>query len=492
MLASLHQNISPIDQSIKASHTLVILPKSEKLPKKYQFFGEETLEKLLSRREMLLTELSETPVSGDLQQGELCAWVMIDTNQSVFAQQTVIRKAIKLLLAEHPAEIHIAVYGSTQQKQDVAELAVYAAWVNGAILPVRKNKPAPKSLAKIFLHGYKDADNFNIQRAKAEGNLLVRGLTALPANELTPKAYRQQIKKLAENEGWKYQEYDLNKLKEMGAGAFVAVAQGSDTDDAAIVHLQHHGKQKNKTKHVAIIGKGICFDTGGHNLKPARYMQGMHKDMNGSAVALGILLAATRAEIPVKIDCWLAIAQNHISPSAYKQNDIISALNGLSIEIVHTDAEGRMVLADTLTLAGKLKPDLILDFATLTGSMETALGSRYSGIFSNRDELTEQAIVAGKKSGERVCAFPMDADYEESLESAIADIKQCEIGGEFDHILAACFLRRFVDDDTPWLHMDLSASSHQGGLGAVDSEITGFGVGWGIELLQRNIEKFAD
>lgn len=485
MLASLHQNISPFDSSIKASHILVILPKSEKPLKNFHFFGEETLEKLLTRRDMELTALSETPVSADLQHGELCAWVIIDTNQSIFEQQTAVRKAIKLLLAENPAEIHLAVYGSVQQKHSLAELAVYSAWLNGAILPVRKNKPAPKSLAKIYLHGYKDESNFKVQRAKAEGNLLVRGLTVLPANELTPKAYCQQIKKLAENEGWKYQEYDLSKLKEMGAGAFVAVAQGSDIDDAAIVHLQHDSKQTNKNKQIAIIGKGICFDTGGHNLKPARFMQGMHKDMNGSAVALGVLLAATRAEIPVKIDCWLAIAQNHISPRAYKQNDIISALNGLSIEIVHTDAEGRMILADTLTLASQLKPDLMIDFATLTGSMETALGSRYSGIFSNRDELIAQAIAASKNSGERVCAFPMDADYEESLESTIADIKQCEIGGEFDHILAACFLRRFVND-IPWMHMDLSASSHKGGLGAVDSEITGFGVGWGIELL-RNI-----
>ena len=113
-------------------------------------------------------------------------------------------------------------------------------------------------------------------------------------------------------------------------------------------------------------------------------MQGMHEDMNGSAVALGILLAATRADLPLEIDCWLAIAQNHISPRAYKQNDVITALNGLTIEIVHTDAEGRMVLADTLTLAGKLKPDMMIDFATLTGSMHTALGSRYCGISAIR------------------------------------------------------------------------------------------------------------
>ena len=484
MLASLFQNASSIDQSVKASHILVVLPKLEKLPKKYDTPGEESLDKLLLRRAMKLADLTTTPVSANLSNGELCAWVMIDTSLAVFEQQTVMRKAVKLLLEENPAELHIAVIGTTQQRKAFSELAVFTSWVNGATLPVRKNKPIRKPLQKIFLCGYKDAGNFALQRARAEGNLLARGLTALPANELTPTTYRQQIKKLAESEGWKYQEYDLQKLREIGAGAFIAVAQGSETEDAAIIHLQYQSKQNSHQKTIAIVGKGICFDTGGHNLKPARYMQGMHEDMNGSAVALGILLAATRAEIPVTIDCWLAIAQNHISPSAYKQNDIIMSLSGLSIEIVHTDAEGRMVLADTLTLANGLKPDLIIDFATLTGSMKTALGSRYSGIFGNRDELLQKAISAGKDSGERVCGFPMDSDYEESLESAIADIKQCELGGEVDHILAACFLQRFVNN-TPWLHMDLSASSHKDGLGAVDSEITGFGVSWAIELLKN-------
>src|SRR5690606_10519236 len=124
--------------------------------------------------------------------------------------------------------------------------------------------------------------------------------------------------------------------------------------------------------------------------------------------------------------------QNHISPRAYKQNDVITALNGTTIEIIHTDAEGRLVLADTLTLAGKQKPDLIIDFATLTGSLITALGSRYSGIFSNREHLIQKAIAVGKSCGERVCALPMDADYEAELESKIADIKQCLLDSDFD------------------------------------------------------------
>lgn len=490
MLATLIQNTLPLSASTKATHILVLLPqaKGKAAPEKAAFIGRETLLASLSRRKMKLEEISDTPVSANLKSGALCAWTMVDTGKSRFEQQTCMRKALQLLLEENPSEIHVAVYGDADRKQVLAELAVYAAWVNGAVLPSRKSKKSgkkntdKKALGKILLHGYKQADGFASLRAQAKGNLLTRELTVLPPNELTPGAYRQRVRKLAANEGWKHREYDLKALRKMGAGAFVAVAQGSDPEDAAIVHLQRLVKGAKKT--VALVGKGICFDTGGHNLKPARYMHGMHEDMNGSAVALGILLAATRAKLPLNIDCWLAIAQNHISPRAYKQNDIVTALNGDTIEIIHTDAEGRMVLADTLTLAAKLKPDVMMDFATLTGSMHVALGSRYSGIFSNRDELAQQALSAGKASGERICAFPLDADYETDLESKIADVKQCTLDGEADHILAARFLNRFVGD-TPWLHMDLSASSSKGGLGAVGSDVTGFGVAWGMAMLRE-------
>lgn len=483
MLATLIQNNTSINESVIASHVLVLLPKLEKLPNKYDVLGEETLKALLARRQMEFDRLSETPVCANLNNGVLCAWVMVDLEQPIFDQQTTIRKALQLLLDEEPSSVHLAVNGNAHQKQSLARLAVYVAWVNGAVLPVRKNKPDRKPLDTIYLYGYEEADSFTLLRAQAEGNLLARGLTVLPPNELTPKTYREQIKKLAQNESWNYQEYDLATLRKMGAGAFVAVAQGSDTEDAAIVHLQRHSSKKH-CKTIALVGKGICFDTGGHNLKSARYMHGMHEDMNGSAVALGILLAATRTDLPFNIDCWLAIAQNHISPRAYKQNDVITAINGTTIEIIHTDAEGRLVLADTLALAEKLKPDLIIDFATLTGSMFTALGSRYSGIFTNRDYLAEHALAAGKSSGERVCVFPMDKDYETELESNIADTKQCKLDSDFDHILAARFLSRFVND-IPWLHMDLSACNHKNGLGAVGTDVTGFGVAWAAAFLEK-------
>ncbi len=165
----------------------------------------------------------------------------------------------------------------------------------------------------------------------------------------------------------------------------------------------------------------------------------MHQDMTGSAVALASFLYLVQTEAPFELKCYLALVENSIGPAAYKQNDVVLASNGTSIEIVHTDAEGRMILADTLALASKEKPDLIMDFATLTGACIQALGTTYSGIFSKTERLNDLAIQAGKESGERVWPFPMDADFEDSLKSDIADVKQCRLKGGVDHIEAALF-----------------------------------------------------
>ena len=406
---------------------------------------------------------------------------MLNFDKDTFAQQVQVRKALQLLLEEQPKQIGIVVLGDEVQRQRAAKLAVYGAWVNGALLPVHKKKDERKALKKIELVGCNG--KFDTLKAQAEGNLLCRELTVLPPNELTPAIYRSRIAKLAQQQGWAHEEFDLKKLRKMGAGAFVAVAQGSADEDAAIVHLSYKHPKAKQT--VALVGKGICFDTVGHNLKPARYMHNMHEDMNGSAVALGILLAASESKLAVNIDCWLALAQNHISPKAYKQNDIVIALNGTTIEVIHTDAEGRMVLSDTLTLASRAKPDMMIDFATLTGSMATALGARYSGVFATSDELAQCAVSIGKQTGERLCAFPQDEDYEPALDSKVADIKQCTLDGDADHILATRFLKRFVEKDVPWLHVDLSSSRCDGGLGIVAHEVNGFGVAWGLGMLQK-------
>ena len=445
----------------------------------------EVLANKLKRSKAKFKDLRKTPVTVDLPNGGLASFVQLAENLSLFQKHTLLRKAAKLLLDEQPETLAICLFGDEEAKEANACAAYYVVTVNSAELPSRKKENKHKPLKNISMHGFKAAHDYSYVNARVAGNTLCRSLTMLPPNELTPTIYRDKVKKLAKQYDWKHEEYDMPTLKKMGAGAFYAVGQGSEPMDAAIVHLSY--SPKGAKKHIALVGKGICFDTGGHNLKPAKYMQGMHEDMNGSAVALGVLLAVTQMQLAIKIDCWLAIAQNHIGPLAYKQNDVVTALNGMTIEIVHTDAEGRMVLADTLTLASRQKPDVILDYATLTGSMAVAVTDRMSGVICNRPELACKAIGAGTAAGERIVAFPYEEDMDSDLDSDIADIKQCTLEGGGDHMHATRFMGKFIENDVAWCHADLSSTNRKGGLGAVQSDVNGFGVGFGLEMVKRLI-----
>lgn len=459
-----------------ASHLLLVAPAGKSLPADLP--ERKRWLAVLKRRNMKVGDLAKSPLSLDFEDGGRAVLVMVDGSGSRFDLLTALRKGAMPLLDEEPEELAIVPLSAPAEL--VAD-AVYVVLVNAAPLPARKKKPARPLKKLAVVSAEIAAADLQPARKLAEANLLARRLTSLPPNELTPAAYRRQIREMAGQRGWSMEQFDYRRLEKMGAGAFCAVAQGSDHRDAAVVHLRH--RPRKAVRHVALVGKGICFDTGGHNLKSARYMAGMHEDMAGSAVALAMLQAIDDLGLPIAVDVWLAIAHNHLSPAAYKQGDVVTALDGTSIEVVHTDAEGRMVLADTLVLAAGGKPDLIIDFATLTGSMVTALGTRQSGVFGSDDALADIAVAAGRLSGERVCAFPAPEDYDKALESKVADVKQCTLDGEADHILATRFLRRFAGD-SPWLHVDLSAVCHEGGLGAVASRVTGFGVAWGIRFLE--------
>jgi len=354
-----------------------------------------------------------------------------------------------------------------------------------AVCPMPSYKKEPEkaaSLGHIDIHGIDSRVDLARVRAECMGNHLARWLSALPGNELTPGSYRKFVSRLAKTEGWEMTFLNTRALERKQAGAFLAVTRGSPVDDAGIVHLRYRPPKKGGSK-LALVGKGICFDTGGVNVKTAKYMNGMHEDMQGSAVALGTLLALTRLAVKHPVDCWLALAQNHIGSRAYKPNDVVTACNGTSIEIKHTDAEGRMVLADTLALASREKPHVMIDYATLTGTCVQALSSRYSGVFSNRDSLHPVLTTAGRDSGERVWPFPLDEDFDAALKSAIADTLQCTLEGEADHILATRFLNRFVDGRINWVHVDLAASNRKGGLGHIPTDTTGFGVRYTLNLL---------
>ncbi len=291
-------------------------------------------------------------------------------------------------------------------------------------------EPAPEELRVFAASGL----DLRAAAAEAEGNGLARWLTALPPNVLDPEGYRTLMEALAGREGWSAEFHGRAKLEKAGAGAFLAVARGSGDDGAGILRLKYR-PGKDRRPRLALVGKGIVFDTGGTNLKPFKGMLDMHGDMQGSAVAVGTLLALTRLEWPEPADCWLAITANRTGPRAYTSRDVVKAANGVSIEVIHTDAEGRMALADALVLAGRESPKLIIDYATLTGACVAAVTQRYSGVFSNRHDWLPALIEAGRRSGERVWPFPADADFDEALKSDVADVLQCSVDNEGDHIL---------------------------------------------------------
>ena len=411
---------------------------------------------------------------------------LIKKNSSTFNLLTQGRKLVAAHNDYHTRDLGIVVHGfDPKTAEHVAETIIAAVLAASAEMPKFKGKSRVKSrLQKIHLYGVKAAHAFKRTFAEAEGNALARSLSMLPPNMLTPADYLKHIRQLAKENKWKLEFYDVRTLKKKKAGAFLAVAQGSPTEDAGIVRLNYNpsGKIVRKDK-LTLVGKGICYDTGGTNLKPANYMFGMHEDMQGSAVALGTLLALTKLKVNFPVECWMALAMNHIGPKAYKPNDVVTASDGTTIEVVHTDAEGRMVLADTLALASKEKPKLIIDYATLTGACIYSLGTAYSGIFTNREEIMPILIEAGRDSGERVWPFPLDEDYDKMIESDIADVKQCSREGGVDHILASRFLQRFVKNRVKWIHIDLSSSNRKGGLAHIPTDTTGFGVRYTLNLL---------
>src|SRR5580693_6260206 len=348
-----------------------------------------------------------------------------------------------------------------------------------------KSKPKSRAqLQHIDLARRGKLHELDLTLATAAGNNLARRLTALPPNSLDAAAYRRLLKQFAQRLKLTFKFYGETQLKRLGCGAFLAVARGNAMRDAGIAMLSYRPRGAAAPA-ISLVGKGICFDTGGTNLKAHKGMLDMHTDMEGSAVALGSLYALRMLRSPLSVDCWLTITENRIGPFAYKPQDVVRAANGTTIQVIHTDAEGRMVLADALSLAAARKPRAIIDYATLTGACVYALTERYSGAFTNRAEARDLIESAGTSSGERVWCFPMDTDFETDIESTVADVLQCATEGKGDHILAARFLSRFVPKDIAWLHLDLAAGSRHGGLAHIATEITGFGVRYTLDLVRR-------
>ncbi len=411
---------------------------------------------------------------------------IVAATASMFERLQAGAKWARAALATEPRTLLLWQRGASMEAAQAATRALLAALQAAAMpLPSFKSKPASRvRLVSIDLALGAKLPGLKQELAVAAGTNLVRWLTALPPNRLDAAGYRRFLQQLARDLRLQFRFYGEAELKRLGAGAFLAVCQGNARRDAGIVRLSYRPRRGSAVP-LSLVGKGICFDTGGTNLKPHKSMLDMHTDMSGSAVAVASLHALQALNSPLAIDCWLAITENLIGPTAYKPQDIVRAHNGTTIQVIHTDAEGRMVLADTLSIAAARKPRAIIDYATLTGACVYALTERYAGAFTNRPERRDMIEAAGVSSGERVWCFPMDADFDTDIESTVADVMQCASDGKGDHILAARFLGRFVPPEIPWLHLDLAPATRAGGLAHVATEITGFGVRYTLDLIHR-------
>ena len=336
-----------------------------------------------------------------------------------------------------------------------------------------KNKPSTQNQIKF--------------KALEEGNFYARDLVSEPGNVLHPDEYAKRLISL-KKDGLKVTIYDKKKLRKLGMNALLGVGMGS-IRGSYLVTMEWNGA-KNKSRPLAFVGKGVTFDTGGYSLKPARFMEDMTYDMAGSAAVVGLMknLALRRAKInAVGV---VGLVENMVSGVAQRPGDIVKSYSGKTIEVLNTDAEGRLVLADALTFTErKFKPKFIVDLATLTGAIIVCLGSEYAGLFSNDDKLSKQIFEAGEKVEEKVWRMPLHKNYDKLMNSKNADVQNINYIGGAGSTTAAQFLQRFILNKTPWAHLDIAGMAFSKYGGALNSSgATGFGVRLLNQLVEENYE----
>jgi len=319
-----------------------------------------------------------------------------------------------------------------------------------------------------------------------EGIFLVRDLVSEPPNVLNPKKYVEEIKKLSKF-GLKIKIYNEKELKKLGMNALLGVGQGS-TNETYLATIEWHGKKSSKDKPLAFVGKGVCFDTGGISLKPAKFMEEMKYDMAGSAVVVGLLKSLALRKAKVNAVGVVGIVENMPGSNAQRPGDIVKSYSGKTIEILNTDAEGRLVLADALTFTEKkYKPKFIIDLATLTGAIIISLGEEYAGMFSNDDELSNNIFKASKNENEKVWRLPLHKNYDKLMNSPIADVQNINYSGGAGSITAAQFLQRFIINKTPWAHLDIAGMAFSKKAANLNS---GGATGFGVRLLNNLVKEY--
>ena len=319
-----------------------------------------------------------------------------------------------------------------------------------------------------------------------EGVFLTRDLVSEPPNVLNPESYVKEIKKLSKF-GLKIKSYNEKDLKKIGLNALLGVGQGS-VNESYLVTIEWNGKNSSSNKPIAFVGKGVCFDTGGISLKPAKFMEEMKYDMAGSAVVVGLLKSLALRKAKVNAVGVVGLVENMPGGNAQRPGDIVKSYSGKTIEVLNTDAEGRLVLADALSFTEKkYKPKFIIDLATLTGAIIISLGEEYAGLFSNNDELSQNIFQSSKNVNEKVWRLPLHKNYDKLMDSTIADVQNINYAGGAGSITAAQFLQRFITNKTPWAHLDIAGMAFSKKAANLNP---GGATGFGVRLLNNLIKKY--
>ena len=316
-----------------------------------------------------------------------------------------------------------------------------------------------------------------------DGVILARELVNEPPNILYPVEFARRAAQLRKV-GVDVQVLDVKAMTKLGMGALLGVGQGSTQPSRTVIMRWNGGKRGDAP--VAFIGKGVCFDTGGISIKSAGGMEDMKGDMGGAACVVGLMHALAARKARVNVVGAIGLVENMPDGNAQRPGDIVTSMSGQTIEIINTDAEGRLVLADVLWyVTKKFKPKFMVDLATLTGAIMVALGTEHAGMFSNNDELAERLSKAGTETGEKVWRMPLGPEYDKLIDSQFADMKNTG-GRHGGSITAAQFLQRFVDG-TPWAHLDIAGTA----MGAPKTEINhSWGSGYGVRLLERLVADY--
>lgn len=377
----------------------------------------------------------------------------------------------------------------------VAEAAALAAYgwslktEEGGKKGGRRPAKGPELKVQVFAEGAAAKAAVRRAAAVAEGTNLARELGNLPGNLGTPTALAQAAQKEGRRAGFKVKVLLPADMKRLGMGGLLGVAKGS-AEPPRFVHMEYSPRGA-KGPPVVLVGKGLTFDSGGISIKPSDKMWDMKFDKCGGCAVIGALSAVARAKLPLRVVGLVPSTENMPGGRATKPGDVLTALNGKTIEVQNTDAEGRLILADALAYAERLKPAAIVDFATLTGAVMVALGDQRAGVMGTDEGLCEALRKAGEASGERVWPLPLDEGYGDYVKSAVADVKNLGKGRLAGSISGGWFLRHFVPEGVPWAHVDIAGvawNSSDPGKGYLGQGATGFGVRLAFEFLRARAE----